>query len=57
MLAGNPLMLGGLARVAECVAQLRGEAGARQVAGAKRAVAQGASGPAGQLQSVVVLEN
>lgn len=57
MLAGNPLMLGGLARVAECVAQLRGEAGARQVPNAKRALAQGATGPAAQLQTVVVLEN
>lgn len=57
MLAGNPLMLGGLARVAECVLQLRGEAGARQVAGAKRALAQGCTGPAGQLQTAVVLEN
>ena len=57
MLAGNPLMLGGLARVAECVAQLRGEAGARQVPNAKSALAQGATGPAGQLQTVVVLEN
>lgn len=56
MLAGNPLMLGGLARVAECVLQLRGEAGERQVDGAKRAVAQGCCGPAGQLHSVVVLE-
>lgn len=57
MIAGNPLMLGGLARVAEAAIQLRGEAGARQVSGAKRAVAQGATGPAGQLQTVVVLEN
>lgn len=56
MLAGNPLMLGGLARVAECVLQLRGEAGERQVAHAHRAVAQGGTGPAGQLQTVVVLE-
>jgi acetyl-CoA C-acetyltransferase len=56
MLAGNPLMLGGMARVAEAVIQLRGEAGDRQVTGAKRAVAQGATGPAGQLQTVVVLE-
>lgn len=56
MLAGNPLMIGGLARVAECALQLRGEAGERQVNGAKRAVAQGATGPAGQLQTVVVLE-
>ena len=57
MLAGNPLMLGGMTRVAECALQLRGEAGDRQVDGAKRAVAQGATGPAGQLQTVVVLEN
>jgi len=56
MLAGNPLMLGGLARVAECVLQLRGEAGERQVPDARRAVAQGATGPAGQLQTVVVLD-
>jgi acetyl-CoA C-acetyltransferase len=57
MLAGNPLMLGGMVRVAEAVIQLRGEAGDRQVPGAKRAVAHGATGPAGQLQTVVVLEN
>lgn len=56
MLAGNPLMLGGMARVAEAVLQLRGEAGERQVKGAKCAVAQGCCGPAGQMQSVVVLE-
>ena len=56
MLAGNPLMLGGLARVAEAVLQLRGEAGEMQVQGAARAVAQGATGPAAQLQTVVVLE-
>ena len=57
MITGNPLMLGGLARVAEAVIQLRGDACERQVANAKRAVAQGATGPAGQLQTVVVLEN
>lgn len=56
MITGNPLMLGGLARVAEAAIQLRGEAGERQVAAAKRAVAQGATGPAGQLQTVVVME-
>jgi len=56
MLAGNPLMLGGLARAAEAVLQLRGEANGRQVPDAKRAVAQGATGPAGQLQTVLVLE-
>ena len=57
MLAGNPLILGGLARAAEAVIQLRDEAGDRQVPNAKRAVAHGATGPAGQLQTVVVLEN
>jgi len=56
VLAGNPMILGGLVRVAEAALQLRGEAGARQVDGAKRAVAQGLTGPAGQLQTVVVLE-
>jgi acetyl-CoA C-acetyltransferase len=56
MLNGNPLMLGGLARVLECVLQLRGEAGDRQVGGASRALAQGTTGPAGQHQAVVTLE-
>ncbi len=56
MLNGNPLMLGGLARVVECVLQLRGEAGERQVKGASRALAQGTTGPAGQHQAVVTLE-
>jgi len=56
MLAGNPLMLGGMARVAEAVLQLRGDAGARQAQGAKRALAHGCCGPAGQLQVAVVLE-
>ncbi|HUT55292.1 MAG TPA: thiolase family protein [bacterium] len=54
MLSGNPLMLGGLARAAECFLQLRGEAGPRQVAGIKRALAQGATGPAAQHHSVMV---
>jgi acetyl-CoA C-acetyltransferase len=57
MLAGNPLMLGGMARVAEAVVQLRGEAGERQVPDAKRAAAHGSTGPAGQLQTVIVLES
>ena len=57
MLVGNPLILGGMARVAEAVIQLRGEADGRQVPNAKRALAQGATGPAGQLQTAIVLEN
>jgi len=56
MLNGNPLMLGGLARTAECVTQLQGNAGEAQVEDARRALAHGQTGPAGQLQTVVVLE-
>lgn len=56
MLAGNPLILGGLVRAAEAALQLRGEAGAHQVDGARRALAQGTMGPAGQFHSVIVLE-
>lgn len=56
MLSGNPLMLGGLARATEAVLQLRGEAGARQVGGAKRALAHGTTGPAGQHHAVLILE-
>jgi len=55
-LAGVPMILGGLARVAEAARQLRGEAGPRQVKKAKRAVAHGTTGPAGQHHTVVVLE-
>ena len=54
-LAGTPMMLGGLVRTVEAALQLRGEAGARQV-DARRAVAHGVTGPAGQHHSVVVLE-
>jgi acetyl-CoA C-acetyltransferase len=56
MLCGSPLLLGGVARTIECVLQLRGEAGKRQIKGAKRALAQGTYGAAGQHQAVVILE-
>lgn len=56
MLAGNPLILGGLVRVAEAALQLRGEAGAHQVSGACTALAHGVMGPAGQFHTVVSLE-
>ncbi len=56
MLNGNPIMLGGLARATECYLQLRGEAGKRQVDGAKKALAHGTTGPAGQHQAVLILE-
>jgi acetyl-CoA C-acetyltransferase len=56
MLAGNPLILGGLVRVVEAALQLRDEAGKHQRPGAQRALAHGMTGPGGQLQTVVVLE-
>jgi acetyl-CoA C-acetyltransferase len=56
MLAGNPLILGGLVRAAEAAFQLRGQAGDRQVENAKTAIAHGVMGPAGQFHSVVTLE-
>ncbi len=57
LLSGVPINVAGLNRVAEAVLQLRGEAGERQVRGAKIAVAQGHSGFCGQHQCVVVLGN
>ena len=57
MLSGLPVCVAGMQRAAECVLQLRGEAGARQVSGATKAVAHGVDGPAGQLQCVITLEN
>jgi acetyl-CoA C-acetyltransferase len=56
MLNGNPIMLGGLARATEAVLQLRGDAGGRQVEGAKKALAHGTTGPAGQHHAVLILE-
>jgi len=55
MLAGNPMILGGLVRAAEAVRQLKGDAGDQQVADAKSALAHGVMGPAGQFHSVVTL--
>ncbi len=56
MLAGNPLILGGLVRAAEVALQLMGLAGERQVADARRGLAHGVMGPAGQFHSVAILE-
>lgn len=56
LLSGVPVLVAGISRVAEAVLQLRGEAGARQVDGAKVALAHGISGPCGQLQCVITLE-
>jgi acetyl-CoA C-acetyltransferase len=56
MLAGNPLILGGLVRAAEAALQLMGKAGERQVRKARTALAHGVMGPAGQFHTVAVLE-
>ncbi|MFP4476621.1 MAG: thiolase family protein [Desulfatibacillaceae bacterium] len=56
MLAGNPLILGGLVRAAEAALQLMGEAGDHQANDPKRALAHGVMGPAGQFHSVAILE-
>lgn len=57
MLNGNPIMIGGLARALEGILQLRQEAGDRQVEGAKRALAHGTTGAAGQHHAVLIIEN
>ncbi len=54
-LAGTSHTTIGMGRIAEIVLQLRGEAGARQVDGARTGLAQLASGPCGQFQQVMVL--
>ncbi len=57
VLPGNPVCVAGMARVAECVLQLRGKAGDRQVEGARTALAHGATGICGQHQAVMILGN
>ncbi len=55
-MAGNPLVVAGLSRVAECVTQLRGRAGDRQRPNVNRALAHGISGLGAQAHAVVTLE-
>jgi acetyl-CoA C-acetyltransferase len=55
VLSAHAVLVAGLARVSECVLQLRGDAGARQVGGVKTAVAHGINGPCGQSHCVIVL--
>lgn len=57
VLSGNPVGVAGMARVAEAVLQLRGEAGDRQVKGAQIALAHGVTGICGQHQCVMILGN
>lgn len=55
VLSAHPVMVAGLARIIEAVLQLRGEAGARQVEGARTALAHGINGPCGQSHCVWIL--
>jgi acetyl-CoA C-acetyltransferase len=54
-LSSNPVFVAGLASMAECVLQLRGEAGDRQLDGVETALAHGINGMCGQSHCVWVL--
>ena len=56
LLSGHPVIAAGLIRIAEIVKQLRGEAGAYQVKGAQRGIAQGVNGRCGQSHCVWILD-
>ncbi len=55
VLSAHAVQVAGLARIAEAILQLRGEAGARQIDGAKTALAHGIEGACGQGHCVFVL--
>jgi acetyl-CoA C-acetyltransferase len=55
LLSAHAPNVAGLARIVEAVTQIRGEAGARQVFGAKTALAHGVNGPCGQSHCVWIL--
>jgi len=57
MIAGNPVTVAGLTRLVETVSQVRGEAGVRQVRGARTALAHGTTGCCGQGQYVMIVGN
>ena len=57
VLSAHSVQVAGLARIAEAVLQLRGEAGRRQVPGAKTSVAHGITGICAQTHCVWVLSN
>ncbi|MCX5999914.1 MAG: thiolase family protein, partial [Chloroflexi bacterium] len=57
VLSAHAVNVSGMSRLAEAVLQLRGEAGKRQVPGAKVALAQGIGGICGQTHCVWVLSN
>lgn len=55
LLSGVPVNVAGLNRAAEAVIQLRGDAGMRQVDGARKAVVHGTAGACGQMHCVIAL--
>lgn len=55
VLSAHAVLVAGLARIIEAALQLRGDAGARQVQGAKTALAHGINGPCGQSHCVWIL--
>lgn len=55
VLSAHAVLVAGLARIIEACLQLRGDAGARQVPEAKRALAHGINGPCGQSHCVWIL--
>jgi len=55
LLSANPILVAGLARIVEATMQIRGEAGTRQVPGARTALAHGINGPCGQSHCVWIL--
>jgi len=57
VLSAHAMLVAGLARIIESVLQLRGEAGQRQVEGARTALAHGINGPCGQSHCVWILSN
>lgn len=56
LLSGVPVNVAGASRVVEAAFQLRGEAGKRQVAGARVALAHGTMGVCGQNHCVMILK-
>ena len=55
VLSAHPVIVAGMARIAEAVLQLRGEAADRQVVDAQIALAHGIEGACGQGHCVYVL--
>jgi acetyl-CoA C-acetyltransferase len=55
VLSSHPVFVAGMVRLIEAALQVRGEAGKRQVKGAKTALAHGINGPCGQAHCVFIV--